>query len=459
MGLNTLSWLENAIFLSPIQTNTLHYPLKRDSGSLRDNFMPSKVKVGVRGISGNLLNFCLFLLGGSGILFFIISVLDKSAVGFFLAKIARWFVGGDPIDIEELAIWSVLFLSKLGLVVGGGGGLVIFCLRRFYGQNHTDAILTNLVVFGIVIVILFISSEFTIRYVFRDITSTPQTSFFTRQWRIRDVLVNKWRFRERDFPLAKPKGIYRIAVIGDSLTYGQGIAEEARFTNLVEGYLNEQGKKYEVLNFGRSGTETDEHIEILRDFVFKIDPDYILLQWFVNDFEGNHKKGRPQPRFKYLLPHRKIHYTFNRLSGFYYLSNQAFQRLQKSLGLYPGSYVDYMNSRFGNPESEDSRKALQDLNGFISMCKNFNVPIGIVLFPHIGYLGKDYPFDYLHDRVLYVCSQQGISCIDMRSFLTPYAIEKNLWANRLDSHPGPIANHLAAEQIMKTLGPVWISGT
>jgi lysophospholipase L1-like esterase len=97
---------------------------------------------------------------------------------------------------------------------------------------------------------------------------------------------NSWGFREQEFEMSKPRGVYRIAVIGDSFTYGQGIPEEDRFTELMEKFLNDQMKKYEVLNFGRGGAQTVDEVATLRNIVLRMNPDFILLQWFVNDFEG-----------------------------------------------------------------------------------------------------------------------------------------------------------------------------
>ncbi len=45
---------------------------------------------------------------------------------------------------------------------------------------------------------------------------------------------------DRPFP-EKQEDVYRIMVVGDSLTYGQGLAEEWRFSNLAEQWLRNSG--------------------------------------------------------------------------------------------------------------------------------------------------------------------------------------------------------------------------
>src|SRR5262245_41844844 len=59
---------------------------------------------------------------------------------------------------------------------------------------------------------------------------------------------NRFGFRERDFVTPKPAGVFRIMVLGDSLTWGAGLAPEERYTNLLEKSLSEKfpQKKIEV---------------------------------------------------------------------------------------------------------------------------------------------------------------------------------------------------------------------
>ncbi len=72
------------------------------------------------------------------------------------------------------------------------------------------------------------------------------------------VVKNRYGFRGRNFETPKPKGVYRVAVFGDSLTYGVGLAVNERYTNIAEQLLNEafDDRQFEVLNFGICGWST-----------------------------------------------------------------------------------------------------------------------------------------------------------------------------------------------------------
>ena len=164
-----------------------------------------------------------------------------------------------------------------------------------------------------------------------------------------------------------------------SFTSGQGIAEEDRFTNLLETSLNQRtsGFRYEVLNLGKPGAETIDHLVILKDIVLKARPDFVLLQWYVNDFEGHDKTARP--KFIPLVPSSTVHRIMYRSSAFYYLATRQWNSIQKTFGL-SGSYENYMLQRFGDPQSPQSQQALQLLKDFVELCKREKTPVGFVYF-------------------------------------------------------------------------------
>ncbi len=296
-----------------------------------------------------------------------------------------------------------------------------------------------------------------VRYAFREVTTTADnSSYFARRWKEHHVRLNDWGYREREFSAEKPTGVYRIAVVGDSLTYGQGIAEQDRFSNLIELRLNRSASDYEVLNFGRPGAETVDHLAVIGTIVGKVRPDFILLQWYVNDFEGQVTSPRPAPRP--FIPHWEIHALLHRSSALYYLLNQQWCQLQIRFGLVK-SYPEYLFQLFGNPASAESQLAIRTLEDLIETSYRLGVPIGIVLFPDTGYQeGRPYPYGYLHERVLDTCTRKQIPCLDLRDALAPYYNphdSRRLRASRLDGHPSALVNRLAADRILEEFEPIW----
>jgi hypothetical protein len=98
--------------------------------------------------------------------------------------------------------------------------------------------------------------------------------------------TNRWGMRDRDYVQPKPKGTYRIALLGPSHVMGSGVADGETFADFLEESLNEsmaQGSvRFEVLNFGVAGYSLLQQLAMLEDRVLAFQPDAI----FVTDSPG-----------------------------------------------------------------------------------------------------------------------------------------------------------------------------
>ena len=337
----------------------------------------------------------------------------------------------------KIKIWTVDFT------------LILIGSALIKHRKSAGSLFINLTILFITTIVLLVIIEFGLRFIFRDVTTTVDNeSYFASHWH-KTVRYNTWGFRERDFDLVKPEGVYRIAVIGDSITYGQGIEEKDRFTNLLEKQLNDgdEDRRYEVLNFGRPGAETIDHLDFLNDPVLSADPDFVLLQWYINDVEGHDKSKEPRPLE--LIP-----FKLRRNSALFYFLHRQLTTIQENLGGL-SSYDDYMLARFGDPGSASSLAAKEALQKFARISKEQGVPVGIVIFSDSYF--RDSQLDFLVDRVLQLCEEEAITCLELRSTFAPYKGDSKLWANRLDPHPGPFANRLVADRLVETFGEVWLS--
>jgi len=209
---------------------------------------------------------------------------------------------------------------------------------------------------------------------------------------------------------------------------------------------HDEHSRLELQILERGGAETVDHLGFLRYPVLYTDPDFVLLQWYVNDVEGHDKSQRPRP---VAIPSMLWEY-----SAFFFLVNHQIVQSQQRLG-FVESYRDYLLRRFGDPKSEPSVAADKAFRTFVETCKQRNLPLGVVIFPNW------FPSsDFLLDRVIAQCEAQGIQCVDLRAAFAPYQQEeRQLWANRLDPHPGPIANALVTNQLIEAFAPTWLNKT
>jgi lysophospholipase L1-like esterase len=95
---------------------------------------------------------------------------------------------------------------------------------------------------------------------------------------------NSLGFRDREHTLEKPRGTYRIAVLGDSIAAGYGVERtEDVFPARLETNLHRAGLPVEVLNFAVSGYNTEQEVETLRTRALAFAPDLVVVAYCHND--------------------------------------------------------------------------------------------------------------------------------------------------------------------------------
>jgi hypothetical protein len=343
------------------------------------------------------------------------------------------------------------FLWKLVSLVAGGLLVLVWGLWKFLSPDKAKLTLIALFVIGAASGLTLIGAEFLVRALYSDVTTTADnSSYFANRWREANPQTrNALGFREREFNSRKLPGKLRIAVIGDSFAYGQGISRAERFSDVLEADLRKRGNVAEVLNFSRPGAETVDHIEILKTHVLGIDPDFVLLQWFTNDPLGREKSGAPE--YYPLIPSKSASRWLHRNSGLYHLAYGAWVRTQAAMG-WKDSYEGYVRRRLDDPNSADSLRSKGELTEFIELAKANKIGVGIVAFPTLSH---DQPFSFLIDRVLRVCEDQEIPCLDLRPEFRDHLPISSLHVNRLDKHPSALAHRIAATSILAHYTPIW----
>lgn len=90
--------------------------------------------------------------------------------------------------------------------------------------------------------------------------------------------VNRWGMRDRDYPLEKPRGSYRIALLGDSLTMGRGVGDDQTYEARLEAAWNRPGgRPIEILNFSVDGYSDLQQLFMMGDRVGRFAPDCVVL--------------------------------------------------------------------------------------------------------------------------------------------------------------------------------------
>lgn len=101
------------------------------------------------------------------------------------------------------------------------------------------------------------------------------------------VTTNAFGMRNPELQVAKPADTYRIAVLGDSYTFGWGVEQDQPFPRVLENELNTAGlagRKFEVLNFGVPGYATFQEVAAFLEKGSQFKPDMVLVYFIANDF-------------------------------------------------------------------------------------------------------------------------------------------------------------------------------
>ena len=105
--------------------------------------------------------------------------------------------------------------------------------------------------------------------------------------------INSLGMRDKEYAVEKPPGVARIAILGDSFTFGNGVPEEATFANVLEASLNasRDDTTYEVMNFGVKGYDTGQELATLREVALPLEPDLIVVAYYLNDVGNPERFG------------------------------------------------------------------------------------------------------------------------------------------------------------------------
>lgn len=124
-------------------------------------------------------------------------------------------------------------------------------------------------------------------------------------WRMEgysDSWLNSAGMRDVEHTIAKPPGVYRIALLGDSATEGLQVPASTTYASDLQRMFRSHGVNCEVLNFGCSGYGTGQEVLQYEHEVAQYKPDLTILLYNRGDATENTRKPwdlktEPRPYF------------------------------------------------------------------------------------------------------------------------------------------------------------------
>ncbi|MCH8063634.1 MAG: hypothetical protein IH861_14155 [Chloroflexi bacterium] len=128
------------------------------------------------------------------------------------------------------------------------------------------------------------SDPYTGWYLKPDVEGVYRKSCF-ESW----VEINSEGFRDIEHTVRKEDGVYRIVVLGDSMTLSLTVDLEQTYPKVLERLLNESelGMRFEVFNLGMWSFGAGQEYLSLKRYGFRYEPDLVILGFYPNDLKDS----------------------------------------------------------------------------------------------------------------------------------------------------------------------------
>lgn len=266
-----------------------------------------------------------------------------------------------------------------------------------------------------------------------------------------NVKINSIGLRDYECLINKPHDVYRIIVLGDSWTFGTGIALEDTYAKQLEQLLNAKPSlmRYEVINAGVGGFNTVREIEFMKEKkLLELNPDLVIVGYNIHNMEIGHqyKDKKQNPAYQgpktTFLPYNIVSKLKNSsvLMRTITYSNEALMKRLKVRNYRP-LYSD------SNEGWKAAREALAEL---ADLAQNRGAKVLLAIFPILSNLDDSYPFSEIHQVVKQAVEKQGIMSCDLFLSFKGHNARK-LWLHPLDRHPNVTGHRIIAEGIYQYL--------
>ena len=249
-----------------------------------------------------------------------------------------------------------------------------------------------------------------------------------------DVQVSSQGLRDREFSLAKPPGTYRIMMLGDSTTFGWGVAANDTAAKVLERELNAAHvagyDRFEVLNTGVGNYDTVQEMTYYKTAGRNFHPDLVVLVYFINDPEP----VPVQRQIPFMDRSYLVAYVQNRWDG-----------VLRRIGTRPDWRVYYSSLYDDNkPGFQACKAALREL---ADLTRADHAKLVVALLPELHQINRDYPFTPAHQKITSIVRAENVPVVELIDGLRNHGPEETLWITPLDDHPSVKAHALIAAQL------------
>src|SRR5262245_10466128 len=239
-----------------------------------------------------------------------------------------------------------------------------------------------------------------------------------------EVRINQLGFRGGELE-PRTAGVARIALVGDSFTFGNGCAEPETLAAALERELLRRGRPAQVLNCGVPAYNAEDVVALTMGRVLALAPDRVVYVMVANDVDASTRPG-PIDSGATIDPYDEFP-----------LHSAALQRLGikgaavlRATGLRRGGYVDWILSQWKGGGGERLGRSFERL---AAACRERGASFTVAIYPFLMRRDRN-PFAPIEEDAARRCAQLGIECVALADAFGSDEDLTRYWIAPLDTH-------------------------
>ena len=260
--------------------------------------------------------------------------------------------------------------------------------------------------------------------------------------------TNSWGFRDVEHSCTKPSHTYRVLLLGDSFTFGEGTRFEETFPQRLAAEWSSKridGRSIEFINVAMPGDGTLDQLNMYDAVAERLDPDLVILQWNTNDFPVDSMNAdhlrligvlyqamyADSNKYEWSALVHLAWYRWKTRS----ISKELIEATNRDLELGAANFYE-IRALFQRVTTHDGRKFV------------------LLIFPELIRLDA-YPYSRIVNGLVEFCWTEQIPYINLLPALSRYRDEE-LWVHPTDHHPNHLAHEVASQQISRFLEQLFL---
>lgn len=281
------------------------------------------------------------------------------------------------------------------------------------------------------------------------------------------VSINGKGYRGKEYPDSKPSGTSRVAILGDSITFGYGVEERDGYPAIAQQKL---GPAFQVINRGVTGYGLDQEYLLFKRSVLRQQPDLVIVGFSggdIYDLTCSTRLGIPKPYFTVVdgqltlhrppaefskVNDRDIFFRGRPLQSFLFRHAHLFRLL---FYRYSDKFKEDNVSIEEMTVFEGGKVASAIIRDWKKICDENGIKLLFLVIPQEDWLkedrkGKGAAFRTAHVAAVQMLEDLGLEYVDLWPVFASN-LDRGLFLKNDVVHPNRLGNEIIAEALARRI--------